>query len=285
MTGASSGVGKELTRILYSRNATVYLVGRSASRSLDTTSEIKSGFPDSKGNLIFIKADFEDLVSVKNGAKLFLQKEERLDGLWNNAGVMLPEPGNRTKQGYELQLGTNTLGPFLFSRLLTPILISTAKERKPGEVRIMWVASSAAELFTPKGGIDIENLDYKKDVSNTQKYGISKAGMILLNQEFARRHRVNGIISVVCQINPSPGPLLTRDIGNEPWKHQDKSSQTFTLVYCNYLWLDKSRPNKGGIYRAVCWVFTGNKNDELWMLGYVLRYYCGRCGRTLIVLK
>ncbi|RFU32077.1 hypothetical protein B7463_g4236, partial [Scytalidium lignicola] len=215
MTGGSSGIGKDLARILYSRNAKIYVVSRTASRAMNAISEIKSRVPESKGDLVYIKVDFEDLASVKECARNFLNMEERLDGLWNNAGVMLPEPGSKTKQGYDLQLGTNTIGPFLFTKLLAPILVSTVQKQKPGDdVRVLWVSSSAAEMISPKGGIDLDNIDYsKRDASNAERYGTSKAGLVLLNQEFARRYREDGIISV----SMNPGNLKTDLRRHLPW--------------------------------------------------------------------
>jgi retinol dehydrogenase-12 len=127
-----------------------------------------------------------------------LKREKRLDVLWNNAGVMVPPQGSKTKQGYELQLGTNNVAPFLFTQLLTPLLIETAKTASRGSVRVVWVASSAAERFAPPGGVDIENLGYEKeDKSAWFKYGHSKAGNILHGSEYAKRYGGEGILSVV----------------------------------------------------------------------------------------
>lgn len=110
---------------------------------------------------------------------------------------MLPPHGSKTAQGYELQLGTNCLGPFLFTQLLTPTLISTAKTAPKGSVRVIWASSSTAEHLSPRGGVDLDNLDYKRDVFNAWKYGISKAGNYYYATEYARRHRDDGIVSVV----------------------------------------------------------------------------------------
>lgn len=110
---------------------------------------------------------------------------------------MIPPQGSKTKQGYELQLGTNNVAPFLFTKLLTPILLKTAKLEPPGSVRVVWTSSSAAESFSPKNGVDIANLDYKTDQSAWHKYGVSKAGNYLHGREFAKRYGGEGVISVV----------------------------------------------------------------------------------------
>jgi len=116
---------------------------------------------------------------------------------------MIPPQGSVTKQGYELQLGTNNLGPFLFTKLLTPILAKTAQTAPPGSVRVVWVSSSSARRTSPStGGVDMSNLDYKIDQGHWYKYGTSKAGNILHSSEFAKRHGKDGIISVVRLTTP-----------------------------------------------------------------------------------
>jgi len=157
-----------------------------------------TAFPNSKGEAIYLYLDLDDLTTIKASANEFLSKEEKLHILWNNAGVMIPPQGSKTKQGYELQLGTNNVAPFLFTKLLTPILIKTAKVEPPGTVRVVWTSSTSAEASSPKNGLDMNNLDYKVDKGPWHKYGVSKAGNILHSKEYAARYAGEGIISVVC---------------------------------------------------------------------------------------
>jgi retinol dehydrogenase-12 len=200
VTGSSSGVGKELAQILYSHNAKVYLAARSAEKTNAAIESIKTAFPNSKGEAIYLHLDLNDLTTIKASANEFLSKEDKLNVLWNNAGVMIPPQGSKTKQGYELQLGTNNVAPFLFTKLLTPILIKTAKMEAPGTVRVVWTSSSWAEGGSPKNGVDMNNLNYKTDKSAWQKYGVSKAGNILHSKEFANRYEADGLISVVSEV-------------------------------------------------------------------------------------
>lgn len=205
VTGATSGVGKEVAQILYSRNAKVYVAGRSKDKGSKVIQQIKSNLPKSKGELIFLHLDLGDLTTIKKSAEEFLSKEDKLDVLWNNAGVMMPPQGSKTKQGYELQLGTNNVAPFLFTKLLTPILTQTAQTAPLGSVRVIWVSSLAVELASPKGGLDMNNLDYKKDKSSSTKYAISKAGNVLHSQQYSRLHKEDRIVS----LSLNPGNLIT----------------------------------------------------------------------------
>ncbi|KAF2029941.1 NAD(P)-binding protein [Setomelanomma holmii] len=200
VTGASAGVGKELSGLLYSRNATVYLATRNANKTAAANDWIKQSHPTSSGALHFLKLDLNDLEGIKPAAEEFLSKEKRLDVLFNNAGVMVPPKGSVTKQGYEQQLGTDCLAPFLFTKLLTPLLLQTAKSSPAGSVRVVWVSSSAAELIAPTGGVDMTNLNYANDKQDWHKYGVSKGGNVLHALEYQRRHQSQGITSVA--LNP-----------------------------------------------------------------------------------
>lgn len=198
VTGSSGGLGKELVKILYQKNAKVYVAARSETKALAAIQEVKEAFPESTGQLEFLHLDLNDLSTIKKSAQTFLQSETRLDVLWNNAGVMMPPQGSVTAQGYELQMGVNALGSFLFTKLLHPILTATAKVASKNSVRVISVASSAA-VMAPKPAIDFANIQYEKEESALSKYMRSKAAMVLHSAEFARRTADEGIISMVCR--------------------------------------------------------------------------------------
>lgn len=189
-------MGKELVKILFQHNAKVWIATRSQGRTEEAIAEIRSLYPNSKGQLFFLKLELDDLSTIKASAQQFLSQESRLDVLWNNAGVMVPPQGSKTAQGYELQLGTNTLGHFLFVRFLTPLLLETAKSTPRDSVRIVWVSSQAAD-FAPVPAIDFSNMDYHIDEDAMTKYQRSKVGNLLHAAEFSRLYQESGIVSIV----------------------------------------------------------------------------------------
>lgn len=137
VTGGYAGVGKELVQILYSHNAKIYVAARSEGKYLTARDEIKQNHSTSTGELHFLHLDLSDLKSVKAAAVEFLSREWARHVLWNNAGVMIPPQSSLTAQNYELQLGTNNDAPFLFTKLLTPLLLETAKSTPVGDVRVV----------------------------------------------------------------------------------------------------------------------------------------------------
>ncbi|KAH0591709.1 hypothetical protein MHUMG1_10567 [Metarhizium humberi] len=204
ITGASGGIGKELASILYQHNAKVYIAARSENKATTAIASIQKQHPDSKGTLVFLYLNLADLTTISKSSEQFLRQESRLDALWLNAGVMMPPTGSKTTQGYELQLGTNNIGHFLFTKCLHPILKRTATSAPKNSVRVIWVSSSMID-FAPKGVINFENMDYKRGESSSAKYGRSKAGNVLHAVEFARRTEGEGIVSV----SLNPGNLAT----------------------------------------------------------------------------
>lgn len=201
VTGASAGIGKELTRLLYSRNATVYLAARSAEKTNAAISWIQEQHPGSTGKLKYLHLQLSDLEGIKASAESFLAQETRLDVLFNNAAFLAPSGESHTKQGFEEHLGVNCIAPFLFTKLLTPVLLATAKKEEgaaKGSVRVVWVSSVAAGMRTPKGGLDLQDLDYKKKDPQGFRYAISKAGNLLHALEYRRRYGGEGVVGVVC---------------------------------------------------------------------------------------
>ncbi|KAH7369374.1 retinol dehydrogenase [Plectosphaerella cucumerina] len=204
VTGGNSGVGKALVDILYQRNARVWIATRSEQRTLEAIAEIKKLHPKSKGEILFLSLVLDDLTTIKASAENFLAQESRLDVVWNNAGVMHPPEGSRTAQGYELQLGVNVLGHFLFIKLLTPLLRETAKTAPVNSVRVVWVSSMTAD-FAPTPAIDFDNMDYHIPEGQETIYARSKSGNLLHAAEFQRRYQDSGIVSV----SMNPGLLKT----------------------------------------------------------------------------
>ncbi|KAL3487218.1 hypothetical protein BJX62DRAFT_213914 [Aspergillus germanicus] len=204
VTGASSGYGLILATILYRRNGKVYLAARDTAKLQQIADDLKKRFPESTGGVHFFHLDLSDLSTIRKSADEFLAKEDKLHVLWHNAGVMIPPQGSKTKQGYELQLGTNNLGPFLLNKFLYPTLAKTAAISPANSVRVVWVSATIVSS-APKPAIDFDNLDYKKDEGAWTKYGRSKAGNVLQSVALARRAKDDGVVSVTMD----PGIAIT----------------------------------------------------------------------------
>ncbi|KAF2253863.1 short-chain dehydrogenase [Trematosphaeria pertusa] len=207
ITGGYAGVGLELAKILYAKGATLYIAGRNEEKGQKAIEDIKKQHPSSSGALKFLLLDLSDLSTIKSSAETFIRQESRLDVLVNNAGVMIPPKGSKTAQGHELQLGTNCLGPFLFTKLLMPVLIRTAGTAPPNSVRVIWASSSGIQVWAPDGGVVFEGTTGTPKVFDVPRtdYGQSKVGNVLLAVKLQELCRQHGIVSV----SFNPGNLKT----------------------------------------------------------------------------
>lgn len=218
VTGGASGVGYQLVSFLFHAGAKVYIAGRSEEKARQAIKEIQSSSQydsASVASLQYLPLELDDLSTIKSSVDLFKRKESRLDVLWNNAGVSLPPSGSVSKQGYELQLATNCLGPYLFTQLLLPLLQANAKIVSPGSVRVVWTASQAMEHSAPTGGVNMPNPS-EPFTDQTRNYASSKAGNWFLAAELARDVGHVGILSVA----QNPGALKTNLLRHTSWLFQ-----------------------------------------------------------------
>ena len=215
ITGGYSGVGLELSSILYHAGAKVYIAGRSQEKAQSAISTIKARSPSTgHGELHFLLLDLSNLATIKPATQAFLDAEHRLDVLFNNAGVSLPPGGSRSAQGHELQMATNCLGHYLLTQLLLPVLIRTA-EASPelAAVRVIWTSSIVVDLSAPKDGIVIAELTSPPESNQQRNYLNSKTGNWILAAALARQVGSKGILSVT----QNPGNLRTGLLRHAPW--------------------------------------------------------------------
>lgn len=196
VTGGYAGVGEQLVRILYDRGAKVYIAGRNESKAKAAVERIQKASPNATGELVFLQLDLSDLTTIKSAADEFLSKESRLDVLVNNAGVMFPPKGSKTKQGHDLQFGTNCLGHHLFTKYLHPILKQTAATSPPNKVRVVWAASLGIHVLSPKGGVQFDDAGKLKDLDQYSNYAQTKVGNVLLAIETQKLLKDAGVVSV-----------------------------------------------------------------------------------------
>ncbi len=114
-------------------------------------------------------------------------------------------------QDHELHLATNCLGPFLFTKLLQPMLAHTAARSAPNSVRVSWSGSIVIDLYAPTHGVPVATEprgepDLAAHLQNPRTlYAISKAGNLFYASEFGRRFGDTGVVSTCF----NPGNLKT----------------------------------------------------------------------------
>ncbi|WP_112242543.1 SDR family oxidoreductase [Kribbella monticola] len=127
VTGANSGTGKETAKRLAAAGARVVLAVRTVAKGEAARDEILAAYPDAA--LEVRRIDLADLASVEEFAAGLIADGTPIDLLVNNAGVMTPPSRMTTKDGFELQFGSNFLGPFALTLRLLPLLLAAPAPR------------------------------------------------------------------------------------------------------------------------------------------------------------
>ncbi len=198
MTG-NTGLGKESVIQLAKHNPSrLILAARTPAKAEAAIEEIKNVVPSA--NVTYLKLDLCSFKSISAAAQEFKSQSSRLDILMNNAGIMAT-PLAETEDGYESQFGTNHMGHALFTKLLLPTLLDTAKE-EGSDVRIVNLSSEGHNLAPRPQGIIFDKTELEKQ-GPWARYGQSKLANILFTKELASRYP--SITSVAIH----PGVIMT----------------------------------------------------------------------------
>lgn len=189
VTGANSGIGWDTARMLAQKGATVIMACRNLDKANPAADEIRALKPS--GKVIVMQLDLGDLDSVRAFANEFRSQYNRLDLLINNAGVMMP-PYGKTRQGFELQFGTNHLGHFALTGLLVDLMNAT------GHARIVTVSSGAHNF----GDIQFDDLNWEANYNPTRAYGQSKLANLLFTYELQRKLEATSHSTIAVAAHP-----------------------------------------------------------------------------------
>lgn len=194
ITGANSGIGFETTLALTKKGAHVIMACRSRQKAEEAKEKAITIVPGARISLVTL--DLADQGSIRQCAETVMNTHQSLDVLINNAGVMAT-PYSMTKQGFEIQLGSNYLGHFALTGLLLPLLTST-----PGS-RVVSLSSSAANFAK----IDFDDImTERKKYKPYEAYGQAKLANLLFALELARRLEESGSKTISVAVHPGVSP-------------------------------------------------------------------------------
>jgi NAD(P)-dependent dehydrogenase (short-subunit alcohol dehydrogenase family) len=200
ITGANSGIGLAAARTFAEQGARVVLAVRNAEKGERAAATID-------GDVEVRALDLTDLASVRAFAGGW---SGEIDVLVNNAGVMAV-PEGRTKDGFELQIGTNHLGHFA----LTNLLLDRVTDR------VVTIASGAHRM----GRIDLDDLNWeRRRYDRWRAYGQSKLANLLFTSELQRRLAAAG--SDVRAVAAHPG-----------WSATNLQGHTESRLQSVFMWL------------------------------------------------
>jgi NAD(P)-dependent dehydrogenase (short-subunit alcohol dehydrogenase family) len=176
ITGANTGLGYETARALAARGARVVLAVRNLDKGKAAADLIAKRSPQAE--VAVQELDLTSLESIRGAADELRASYPHIDLLINNAGVMMT-PKETTRDGFELQFGTNHLGHFALTGLLLDRVLDT-----PGS-RIVTVSSQGHRFA--RRGIRFDDLQWERGYSRAGAYGQAKLANLMFTYELQRR--------------------------------------------------------------------------------------------------
>ena len=203
ITGANSGIGYHAALELARKGAHVLLACRDKARGDTALIRLRAEVPAASAEVVLL--DLASLESVCAFGAAELALGEPLDLLINNAGVMAPKKRLETKDGFEIQFGTNVRGHFVLTAVRLPALVRAAVGH-PLRPRVVTLASIAHK----QGRLNFDDLQSAKNYGPMVAYRQSKLADLMLAFELGRRLRAAvPPISVVMSVAAHPGVANT----------------------------------------------------------------------------
>jgi len=206
ITGANTGLGFETAAALAAKGARVVLAVRNLDKGKDAVALINKRNPSA--DVALQELDLTSLDSIRAAAEQLRADHDRIDLLINNAGVMYT-PKSTTKDGFELQFGTNHLGHFAFTGLLLDKLLPVAGSR------VVTVSSVGHRILAD---IHFDDLQWDRRYNRVAAYGQAKLANLLFTYELQRLLAPQGTTIAVAAhpgmsdtelMRNMPAPLIT----------------------------------------------------------------------------
>lgn len=183
VTGANTGLGFETARLLAAHGAAVVLAVRNLDKGKEAAARIEAAVTEGGGTahgapeVSVQRLELTSMDSIRDAAAELRAAHPRIDLLVNNAGVMYT-PKQVTRDGFEMQFGTNHLGHFALTGLLLDALLPV-----PGS-RVVTVSSVGHRI---RARIHFDDLQWERSYSRVGAYGQSKLANLMFTYELQRR--------------------------------------------------------------------------------------------------
>jgi NAD(P)-dependent dehydrogenase (short-subunit alcohol dehydrogenase family) len=191
ITGANSGLGFDTAAVLADKGAHVVLAVRSLDKGNEAANRIKAKNPNAVVSLQ--ELDLTSLDSIRKAADELRAAYPRIDLLINNAGVMYVPTRETTKDGFEMQFGTNHLGHFALTGQLLDNLLPVEGSR------VVTISSVGHKIMAR---IHFDDLQLERKYNRVEAYGQSKLANLLFTYELQRRLNAKGTPTVALAAHP-----------------------------------------------------------------------------------
>lgn len=258
ITGASAGLGIETARALASVGANVVMLGRNEEKLNAAVQQVRTALNGKGGDVSGMILILDDLDKVRENTAQILNAHPKIDLIINNAAVMAC-PFSKTKQGFEMQFGTNHMGHFLFTCLIMPALL------KSGDARVINLSALSHRM----DDIDLKDPNFEtRPYEPWASYCASKTANSLFTVALDKKLKEKGVRSFAVH----PGIIhteLTRHMDPESLAAISKGRNLFRKTVeqgaATSVWgaTSPDLKDKGGLYLDNCGIADIVNNDQI----------------------
>ncbi len=191
VTGANSGLGYDTAAVLADKGAHVVLAVRNLDKGRQAADRIKATSPNAV--VALQELDLSSLDSVRKAADELRAAHPRIDLLINNAGVMYVPTRETTKDGFEMQFGTNHLGHFALTGQLLDHMLSVDGSR------VVTVSSVGHRIMAR---IHFDDPHLTRRYNRVEAYGQSKLANLMFTYELQRRLKLKSAPTLALAAHP-----------------------------------------------------------------------------------
>ncbi|KAH8097019.1 NAD-P-binding protein [Cristinia sonorae] len=203
VTGGNAGLGFATIQYLVRHGAKVYMAARNEEKAKAAIARLELG--EGAGNVEWLELDLGDPRKAKASAEKFLEKEQRLDILVNNAAITIA-PYQKSIDDIQDVMVTNHISPFVFTKTLLPLLEKTAANDPNSDVRIVNVSSQA--ILYLSDDIRFRNREDFNDEHTggfspaLKRYGRSKLANILFTRQLQSDFDAKNVPIITLSLHP-----------------------------------------------------------------------------------
>lgn len=210
VTGANTGIGKQVVFDFASRDAKVIMACRSLYKCEKARKEI---ILKTKNKYVYCReCDLASQESIRKFVEQFNKEHEKLNILVNNAGIMRC-PQSYTKEGIETQFGVNHIGHFL----LTNLLLDKLKTSAPSRIIML-----SGPVYR-HGKLNMTDLNLTDHYDAGAAYAQSKLAVMLFTKELAEKLKDSGVT-----VNAVYPGLVNSDLGRHMAYYNNYFAKIFT---------------------------------------------------------
>jgi NAD(P)-dependent dehydrogenase (short-subunit alcohol dehydrogenase family) len=204
ITGANTGLGFAVSKLVASKGADTIMLSRNEEKGENAVSEIKKETPNASVDLVI--SDLASTKSIHDCIEELSGKYSKLDILYNNAAVM-KKKRTITEDGFEMMFQVNYLAPFIFMNSFLDLL-------KNGSSPVIINICRPADKLR----LDLNDMQFSKKYSMWSSFFKTKLCLVFASLEYSRRHERDGIS--VMMVDPGSRPFksdLARDVPLVGW--------------------------------------------------------------------